>query len=837
MTLLWRSQFRFLLRHPLLAALTMLGIALGVAVIHATDIANHSANASLDEAHRELHGFARYRLSGSGRPVAQADYAALRKRWLAQHPQWRLLPVISAPVLIGGERWSLLGVDPVADPRFSPGANTHRNGDSIGARPTGLIGTDSALLSNAAAAALHLGVNDTLVVSVGGRPFSLRVLGIFDDPRGLFARLLITDIGTAQMLLGLPEQLSYIELATETEPDAATRAQLRKELPVGLQLLPGQNLLSGQNTLLDAFQFNLSALSLLALLVGCLLMFSAAQFGFWQRRTLLERLYWLGVSRRQLLRNLLLEAALIAAFACAIGWALGEALSRALLPVAAGTVNELFAAQAIVRAGGAPLDYLKTAALALAAMLGTQGFLFANWRHGATPADESRPRSGYGWALALALLGVGLLLLPGASLAAGFGALFAFAGAWLLLVPEIYRASLGRAALGRASPDRTTPDASDRLRSIPLLTIALRDSRRHYRRLALALAALCLALAAGLGIDVMVDSFRRSLLDWLGQQIAADLYINTSAADSAAVLHRLRENPQVTALSLSRRVALTVDTAPITLQALTLPEQARRRYPLLAVAPGVPDVWQSLQGDAVLVSEPLARKWRLRPGQSLTLPTPQGPRKFLIAAIQRDYDTEYGRVVISTETYHRLWGDTAIDSIGVFATTPAMIVPLEQTLGAEGLVVSDARVIKDEIARLFDRTFVITRLLQLLVSTVALAALISTLLIHQLMQRRQHATLRALGLGRRDLMRLLLMQALPLGLAAGVLALPLGYALAWLLVHEINPRAFGWSLSFHAGLGGAVYTVLLALLLSAVAALYPAWYGARLPIAGELSRE
>jgi len=832
--LLWRSQIRFLLRHPLLAVLTVLGIALGVAVIHATDITNRSASASFAQAHEQLHGIARYRIVGSGPTLPEQRYADLRRHWLAQHPRWHLLPVVAGNVAIRDQHWQLLGIDASADPRVGEiaGGESGNPGQLSGRdNALGLIGASSALISQRGARELGLAAGAALPVTGADATQPLRVLGTFRDEQGLFAHWLVTDIGTAQNLLNQAGQLSYIELSSDNPLSPADLRQLRGQLPPGLQLLSNEAIASGQNTLLDAFQFNLSALSTLALLVGCLLMFSAAQFGFWQRRPLLERLYWLGADSRRLLANLLLEALLIAAAACATGWMLGALLSRALLPLAAGTINELFSAQTIVRFGGSFWDYAKTAMLAVAAMLSAQLYLFLDWRReqrSAQTAISAQPfptRRGFRYwliALALAITGIGLLMLPGASLAAAFVALFAVSGAWLLVVPEIYSASL--AWLSKRIP-------------LSALGIALRDSLRHYRRLGLALAALCLALAAGLGIDVMVDSFRRSLLDWLGQQIVADLYVNVAPDDGAGLAARLDRDERIAALSLSRRTLLTVNATPITLQAIALPENARAAYPLLAFSQSRDHVWQALQGDATIVGEPLARKWHLAPAAQLILTTPQGARVFQIAAISRDYNTDYGRIVISLETYRHWWRDDGIDSIGVFLKNPDQAASLKQELSGGNLHVNDSRAIKANITALFDRTFVITRLLQLLVSSVALAALISTLLIHQLMQRRQHATLHALGLSRAGLLRLSLLHALPLGLAAGVLALPLGYLLAWLLVHEINPRAFGWSLFFHVRASSAIYTLLLALLLAALAALYPAWRITRQPIAGELSRE
>jgi putative ABC transport system permease protein len=810
MQLLWRSQYRFLLRHPLLTVLTVLGVALGVAVIHATDIANRSARASIAESQQRLHGFAQYRLLGSGAPIAETDYADLRRRWLSAHPHWRLLPVLSGSVEWRGQQWQLLGVDPLADLRLGgAGANATNAAD--------LIAAPAALLSADSAAALGIRPGATLRIDTGGGAHTLKVVGSVADPRHLLARLLITDIGTAQQLLGLSGRLSYLELATGAPLTAAAQQQLRATLPAGLQLLASDDLLSGQTALLDAFQFNLSALSVLALLVGCLLMFSAAQFGFWQRRPLLQRFHLLGAPARGLLLCLLLESLLLSALACIVGWALGALLSRALLPLAAGTVNDLFAAQTIVRFGGTPAQYAKTALLATTATLGANLLLFARWRN----AADTMPRRRY-WALAIAAaaLGGAALFAPGATLAAGFFAIFALAGAWLLAAPELYRGAL---------------QLLSKLRLGPLLTLALRDSRRHYRRLGLALAALCLALAAGLGIRVMVESFRLSLSGWLEQQVAADLYVRAAPAQMPALLAALRERPEAAALSQSRSTTLTVRAAPLTLQALDLPVQVRRHFPLLAATAASWQQWQ--QQDAVIAGEPLARKWHLAVGDTLTLPTPAGPRPFRIAAISRDYGTGYGRLVVSLATYRRHWPDTAIDSIAVYLRPGADPAPLQRQLQRAGYQVSAGRAIKQEVTRVFDRTFAVTRLLQLLVSAVAMAALISTLLIYQLMQRTQLATLRALGLRGRELALLLMLQALALGAAAGLLALPLGYALAWLLVHDINPRAFGWTLGFHPEPAAALQTVLLALLLALLATIYPAWRSLRMNLARELSRE
>lgn len=808
--LLWLSQLRFLRRHALLTALAVLGIALGVAVIHATDLANRSASASLEEGHRRLHGFAQFRVVASGQPVTESAYAELRRRWLAAQPTWRLQPVISASLRIGDDRWQLLGIDPLADPRV----------DTAGPRPkTGLerlIGTPTAMLSVAAAQSLGLATGDTVTVEGPGGRRELSLLGTFADPDGLLARLIVTDIGTAQRLAALSGQLSYLELVAPATLTPAQAEALRDQLPPGLQLIDNDSGLDEQNALVAAFQFNLAALSLLALLVGFLLMLSVAQFSFWLRQPLLEGLHRLGVGRRQLLGLLLAEALGLAALACALGWLLGELLGRALLPLLAGTVNELFTAQPIARLGADGWSYLKTALLAAGSLLAATLLLYARQRH------QTAPRGRRYWLSAAALATIAIAALWGfSSLGAAYVAIFAGAAAWLLVVPELYRAGL---------------TALRRITGGPVWTIALRDSQRHYRRLALALAALCLALAAALGIELMVAGFRHNLLDWLDRQTEADLYVSGRAgADTAALADTLHHDPRLATLTPTRRLLLP--TANHTLTLLARPLDGAHGHGPFELLAALDDAWPALQGDAVLAGEPLARRLGLAPGDTLTLPTPAGPRPFRIAGIFRDYSTDYGRLGMDLATYRRHWPDRNVDALALHLRAGADAAALQRELQTQGYNVAAGARIKAEVAQLFDRTFAITRVLGLLIGAVAVAALASTLLIHQLMLRRQLATLRALGLSRWALLRLLLLQALGVGAAAGLLALPLGYGLAWLLATEINPRAFGWSLGFQPESWAGLRTVLAALALALLAALYPAWRAARAEPARELARE
>ena len=139
--------------------------------------------------------------------------------------------------------------------------------------------------------------------------------------------------------------------------------------------------------------------------------------------------------------------------------------------------------------------------------------------------------------------------------------------------------------------------------------------------------------------------------------------------------------------------------------------------------------------------------------------------------------------------------------------------------------------------KVFDRTFRITEVLRVLAAVVAFLGVLSALLAIELERGHELGVLRALGFSARDLALNLLAQTGLLGLAAGLVAVPLGGAVAALLVHVINRRAFGWTMSFVptaepvlAGLGLAIGAALLA-------GVYPALRAGRIALNAVLREE
>jgi putative ABC transport system permease protein len=225
----------------------------------------------------------------------------------------------------------------------------------------------------------------------------------------------------------------------------------------------------------------------------------------------------------------------------------------------------------------------------------------------------------------------------------------------------------------------------------------------------------------------------------------------------------------------------------------------------------------------VLVSEPFARKRDVAEGDALSLLTPAGEREFSIAATFVDYSTDLGLVAMELGRYRQLFGDQQLDTIGVFTATgqtATVLAQVEDLADRRGdLRVTTSAFLRQLSLLVFDRTFTITQVLRLIAGLVAVIAVINALQAQRLDSRREIATLRALGFSPGQVLRLGEMQSLLLGTGAGVLAVPVGILMAWLLIVVVNRIAFGWSMVFVIDW----WLVSQGVLLAAVAGLLAGW--------------
>ena len=206
----------------------------------------------------------------------------------------------------------------------------------------------------------------------------------------------------------------------------------------------------------------------------------------------------------------------------------------------------------------------------------------------------------------------------------------------------------------------------------------------------------------------------------------------------------------------------------------------------------------------------------------------------------RDFNTGVPAIVMALERYRREWQDDELTGVGLDLTPEADSGAVEAAArslaGAAIRVRSSARLQEISLA-VFDRTFKVTEVLRLLAGVVAFLGILSALLAIELERARELSVLRTLGFTPAGLGATLLTQTGLLGLAAGLAAAPLGASLAWLLVHVINRRSFGWTMDFVVTPQALASGVALAIVAAVLAGIYPAVRASRIELGAALRED
>ncbi|MCY1238013.1 hypothetical protein D9M72_507310 [compost metagenome] len=223
----------------------------------------------------------------------------------------------------------------------------------------------------------------------------------------------------------------------------------------------------------------------------------------------------------------------------------------------------------------------------------------------------------------------------------------------------------------------------------------------------------------------------------------------------------------------------------------------------------------------MLVNEQFWRRDRLRIGDQLDL---AGDWKPAVVGVYSDYGNPKGQVIAGINALTSRYPQVSRLRYGL-RIQPDQVADLRSRLSDNfGLPpgnVVDQAALKEQSRRIFDRTFLVTGALNIFTLGVAALAMFSSLLTLQEMRLPQLAPVWALGVTRRDLALLEVLRTLVLWLATFVAALPLGLALAWVLLAVVNVEAFGWRLPMYIFPYAWVRLGLVALAAAVVSVLIP----------------
>jgi putative ABC transport system permease protein len=326
-------------------------------------------------------------------------------------------------------------------------------------------------------------------------------------------------------------------------------------------------------------------------------------------------------------------------------------------------------------------------------------------------------------------------------------------------------------------------------------------------RTGIAIAALMIAVAATIGMDLMIGSFRQTVAQWLQASLRADLYVSLPGekmtADKSLADHRLKEKltelPNVQMLSSVLHTKIIADGEFTKVSAFELNAKSKKGFIFKHKVED--DLWNRFeQQHTVIITEPYAYHHAVNIGQKILLQTAQGKQPFEVIGIYADYSGDQGHLAMSRQNYQHYWPDLGYSGIGVYAKDGADLQQLENQLSklvsAEQSVKSDRAIYKASM-EMFEQTFTITETLRWLSAAIAFTGVFSALMALQFERTRQLGILRAIGITPRQLTALIVSETGLMGLVAGLFAIPVGYVVAYVLIFVVYQRSFGWTMAFY----------------------------------------
>jgi len=847
---------RHLLRERLRTCVTTFGIAIGVAVVIAIQLTNASSVHGFEAAIETVSGKTSLEITGPG--LGLDEMALADMDWLRQYGQ--VSPVINGVVFAkvpGGanETLSVLGVDVLHDRSFRDynilEFAEKRREPSPQEFLSLLIDPHSIIITEKFASKYGLAVGQSLNLTIGDhvRPFVIRGLLRNQGPaRTLDGNFALMDIAAAQWAFDRLGRLDRVDVLLRDGVNINTAEQeISRRLKPGLLVQRPARRGQQVEKMVEAFQFNLSALSYIALLVGLFLIYNTVSTSVIARREEIGTLRALGATKRILAGLFLSEALAFAVVGSTAGLILGRLMSFGAVRITTTTVKALY----IATAAAPPQLELRHVAVAfgialpLAFIAAIVPALEAS-RVSPTTAIrgsgriELRFRLRYFYLLIPALLFTLALAfsqmgpvngLPifgyGASILIVFGAAF-LVPTVLYLVSRFTTALLtklfgveGRLAIGNLSG--------------------------AISRISISVAALAVSLSMMVAIAVLIGSFRDTVIYWVGQTLQADLFmrpatrtnIAVDATFSPEVEKLVSEVPGIEAIDQYRNFDIPYQGGLITLGSGNFSSVIQRNYLLFKS----PSNWQSVLResagkDDAIISESLAIKHNLRVGDSITVLTPKGDSSFRIIAIYYDYASDRGVVILDRAVFNRFFGEQQPTSLNLYLRKGAdPDAARDEILAKLGdnykVLIYTNTALRREILRIFDSTFAITYALEAIAILIAIVGIASTLLALILERRKEISVLRLIGADRRQIRKMTVIEAAILGGVSQCIGIGVGLLLSLVLIYVVNVQSFGWTIQFHIPVWFLVQSTVLILVATALAGVYPANRAAMLKMAAQ----
>ncbi|WHZ22837.1 MAG: AttF component of AttEFGH ABC transport system / AttG component of AttEFGH ABC transport system [Nitrospira sp.] len=871
-----RLGWAHLSTRPGRTLLTIIGVGLGVAATIAVQTANVDVLRSFEESVLSVAGPVTLEVSAGESGMDERLIADVRTVEGVESAR----PVVEVGVRVAEEAgrthsFLILGVDVLEElnsmrdriPATLDAFNNSGKGDGL----EGLLTPNGILLGQALASDMGVGAGKELVLQAGGHEVSVSILAVMDrraGPPSIWDRLAVMDIAAAQRTFGLSGRLDRIDIVTRTSAPVEQVAEaIQQVLPPAVTVRRPIQRSRQVESMVGAFQLNLSVLSMVGLLVGIFLIYNTVSFTVTQRRREVGILRAIGMSESMVVGLFLAEAGLFGLAGGLFGGGLGLMLGNVLVGLVGRTVQDLYVPLTdLPKTFGFPpgSGRMFLEAVVIGSGVSMLGALGPSLDAGRTIIVAALAPGEYdvaqqvraaslgiaGWFLLVIALGAVFAGPVGGVPVFGYVATFCVLAGLSCLVPILMQQFCRTRELGTSV---RAPSLGGTIRHI-----AREQTTRGIGRNAVTVSAFLVGVAIMVGVMVMIRSFRDTVEIWIDQTVMADFIVAPTgwphAVQSGTLNNslpsawrtKLDGTAGVSAVDAYRDVRIELQGRPVSLVSRDLALHAARSRYLFVEGESAAILARAAAGEGTILSEVLADHLQVTSGSRLSVMTPAGEQSLVVLGVFFDYATDGGKLVIDRSLYRQWWGDEGVTVFPVYIVPGADLeqvrINILRTLAQDSqgdllpTLLSNAE-LRQEILRIFDRTFTLTYVLEAIAVIIAMLGIINTLVTSVVERRRELATLQALGSSRGQITALILWEAGYLGLLGTVMGLLGGLALAWILIRVINRQSFGWTIQVSWPLGLMAEVGALALIASLLAGFWPARWAARQPLVEGLRYE
>ncbi|RDJ98199.1 FtsX-like permease family protein [Paraburkholderia lacunae] len=790
----WRS-------HRGRAMVAIVTIALGVALGYAVQLINSAAFNEFSAAARSLSGQADLQVRGARPGFDESVYPGL-----SNEPGVALAsPILALDVSVPNQNSPLpvLGIDIFKASHIAP--------DLIGVpspdHPYDTLAADTVFLSSAAQQWLKVKIGDDVLLRNGTEIVRLRVAGGLLRTRP-GQRLAVMDIATAQWKFSSVGKLSRIDLQLERGVDRERfKRNLQTRLGSQWVIAETRDTESRTDRLSRAYRINMNVLALVALFTGAFLVFSTQALGVVRRRAQFAMLRVLGLTRGQLLRQILLEGALLGLLGSLLGLALGYVMASIALRFFGSDLGGGYFPGVQPQVGFEPLASVLFLTLGIAvSVLGSLAPALEAAR--ARPATALKAGAEEGalarlatpWpALACLFVAAVLTQLPPWFDApiGGYLAVALLLVGGIALMPRVTASIFGAASRAFAA----------RQRAGAVGTLALARLANAPGHASIAMGGVLSSFALIVAMAIMVASFRVSVEDWLSHLLSADLYVRVAPNSDTGGLRPdeqtlLASVPGIKTAAFARISHLTLDPARPDLAVLAREIDAADPGANLQMTGAVLPPSALHDGEIpVWVSEAMIDLYGYRLGQRVQLPLGERGHVFVVAGVWRDYVRQTGAIQIRLADYRRLTADNRATDVAVTVqagtSVERVIAGLRALPFGESMDLSLPDEIRTRTLVIFDRSFAVTYLLEAVAIVIGLFGVAATFSAQTLARAREFGMLRHVGVARTQILAILALEGGMLTACGIAMGFVLGFAISLILVFVVNPQSFHWSMSLH----------------------------------------